>query len=155
MAPKSKSWIRENAVGLIVGAVLIPLATYVAVQTRTNEFEIRRLGEKQEEVAASLTAIKQSIVKLSLSKDPKNAEILSSLVFDERTSQGIKLYQSGRVDEAIDTWQRAKLDGSLDARLALKAAGIGPAPDEELRVIGARKVPVPWWKRLSGDEPEE
>lgn len=109
----------------------------------------RGRDEKQEEVAESVAAIKQSIVKLSHSDDPMEAEVIGSLVVDQQTAKGISRHQRGGARLTIGTWRDAQRQGSRDATLALEAAGVGgPVVFDRFEVTGSRIVEVPWWERL-------
>lgn len=150
MVAKSKSVWAEHGWGIaatIISSVILVVGGYIAVQTRNNEFALQRLQEKHEEVAQSVEAIKKSIVKLSLSNDPKRAEIIGGLVVDKPTAKGISLYQQGQVQLAIGTWEDAKQRGSRDADIALQAAGVGPDLDR-IEIVGSRIREVPWWEEL-------
>ena len=70
-----------------LGAVILGVGTYIAVQIPRMKFELERLNEKHAELAASVDGIKQSVLKIALSKDPKSLDILNGLV-DARTATG-------------------------------------------------------------------
>lgn len=135
MAGKSKgsSFLADHAIGIattLVCSVIIGVGTVIANGIKDNAYEIRRLNEKQEELSRTVAAIKQSVLKIRLSNDPKSVEILGGLVIDAPTAKGVDLYRGGQIKEAVAIWEAASKGGSKDARLAMQAAGIG-TPSQE------------------------
>lgn len=149
MPPKKSWWAGPfgQAVLGIVGSLVVAAVGYIAWQTRENAYDIQRLEEKQGEVAKSVAAVRQSLLKLSLIRDPKLAEILGSLVVDEPTAKGIEAFRGGDVKLAVRTWEDAARGGSEDALMALSAAGFDAALDR-LEVTGAKLDRKPFWEQV-------
>lgn len=111
--------------GVVGGAILL-LGGYIAVQTRENAYELRRLDERQKQTDSTVVGIKQALIKIRLANDPKAAEIMGDLVVDQPTARGLDLYEAGKVESALAVWREAQKNGSEDASIALQAAGVGP-----------------------------
>lgn len=136
--PKDGHFFRDHAIGVataVVLAVVLAVGGGIYDGVKDNSYEIRRLNERHDALirehqtmAQSVMAIKQSVLRLGLSKDPKAAEILGGLVVDRPTARGIELYRNGQVAQAVSVWQQAEKSGSRDAHLAMRAAGVKPSP---------------------------